>query len=136
MTYDPLSEVNDEPLTVDANVLERLRGYRLTSMLTQLPGVDMSEERERLMKNLDNLVDRLLGGIEKNPTKRWVLEQFQPSLEAVETEDTEGRDHFGMEVEMIMEILSIDSSDGLLTHYLRRHLKGAPLCPRWLIADV
>jgi hypothetical protein len=32
--------------------------------------VDVSEERERLLKNLDKLVDRLLAGIEKNPTKR------------------------------------------------------------------
>jgi hypothetical protein len=47
-----------------------------------------------------------------------VLEQFQPSLEAAESEDTEGREHFGTELEMIMEILGIDSSDGLLTHYL------------------
>lgn len=118
MTYDPLSEINDEPLSVDANVLERLRGYRLTAKLTQLPGVDITEERARLAKNLENLVDRLLGGIEKNPTKRWVLEQFQPSLESVESEDTEGRDHFGTEIEMIMDILGIDGSDGLLTHYL------------------
>lgn len=118
MTYDPLSEVIDEPLTVDANVLEQLRDYRVTSKLTQLPGVDVTEERERLVKNLEGLVDRLLGGIEKNPTKRWVLEQFQPSLEAVESEDTEGRDHFGMEIEMIMEILGVDSSDGLLSYYL------------------
>ncbi|MDN4036514.1 DUF4844 domain-containing protein [Massilia sp. YIM B02443] len=118
MTYDPLSEIIDEPLTVDARVTEQLRDYRLASKLTHLPGIDVTEERERLEKNLDNLVDRLLEGIEKNPTKRWVLAQFQPSLEAVEYEDTEGREHFGMEIELIMDILGIDSSDGLLTHYL------------------
>jgi hypothetical protein len=118
MSYDPLSEVIDEPLTVDVRVVEQLREYRLASKLPHLPGIDVTEERERLGKNLDNLVDRLLGGIEKNPTKRWVLAQFQPSLEAVEEEDTEGRDHFGIEIELILGILGIDSSDGLLTHYL------------------
>lgn len=118
MIYDPLSRIIDEPLTVDARVLEQLRDYRLASKLTHLPGIDVTEERERLEKNLDNLVDRLIEGIKKNPTKRWVLEQFQPSLEAVEYEDTEGREHFGMEIELIMEILGIDSSDGLLTRYL------------------
>jgi len=118
VTHDPLSNVIDESLAVDANVLERLRDYRLTSKLTQLPGVDVTEERERLVRNLDDLVDRLLGGIEKNPMKRWVLGQFQSSLKVVESEDTEGRDHFGREIEMIMEILGIDSSDGLLSHYL------------------
>jgi hypothetical protein len=118
MSYDPLSEVIDEPLTVDKRVLEQLREYRLASKLTHLPGIDVTEERDRLQGNLDALVDRLLCGVEQNPTKRWVLAQFQPSLKAVEGEDTEGRDHFGMEVELIMDILGIDSSDGLLTHYL------------------
>jgi len=78
----------------------------------------VTEERERLRNNLDNLVDLLIEGIEKNPTKRWVLARFQPSLAAVEYEDTEGREHFGMEIELIMDMLGIDSSDGLLTHYL------------------
>jgi len=118
MSHDPLSDVIDESLTVDADVLERLRDYRLTSKLTRLPGADVTNERERLVGNLNGLVDRLLDGIEKNPTKLWVLEQFQTSLEVVESEDTEGRDHFGTAIEMIMEILDIDSSDGLLSHYL------------------
>jgi hypothetical protein len=118
MPYDPLSEVIDEPLTVDKRSLEQLREYRLASKLTHLPGIDVTEERDRLQGNLDALVDRLLSGVEQNPTKRWVLAQFQHSLKAVQGEDTEGRDHFGMEVEMIMDILGIDGSDGLLTHYL------------------
>lgn len=118
MSYDPLSEVIDEPLTVDARVLEQLRDYRLAAKLNHLPGIDVTAERDRLGENLDNLIHRLLAGVERTPTKRWVLAQFQPSLKAVEGEDTEARDHFGMEVELIMDILGIDSSDGLLTHYL------------------
>jgi hypothetical protein len=86
--------------------------------LTHLPGVEVTEERERLARIVDALVERLLDGIAAHPTKKWVLTQFQPSLESVATEDTEGRDHFGMEVETIMDILGIDSSDGLLSYYL------------------
>jgi hypothetical protein len=118
MTYDPLSEVIDEPLTIDGNVVKELRDFRQVSKLMNLPGVDVTEERERLGKVLDQLAERLLDGIEKNRTKLWVLTQFQSSLESVEGEDTEGREHFGVEIESIMDILGIDSSDGLLPHYL------------------
>jgi len=118
MTYDPLSQVMDEPLALDAGVTEQLRAYRLAAKLAHLPGTDVTEERERLAKNLDGLVDRLIEGVEENPSKRWVLAQFQPSLEAVAYEDTEAREHFGMEIELLMDILGISSSDGLLAHYL------------------
>jgi hypothetical protein len=118
MTYDPLSEVIDESIAIDASVVEQLWTFRHAAKLTNLPGVDVTEERERLAKVLNDLVDRLLNGIEKHPTKLWVLKQFQPSLESVEGEDTEGREHFGMEIESIMEILGIESSDGLLSYYL------------------
>jgi hypothetical protein len=47
-----------------------------------------------------------------------VLTEFQTALRLVEEEDTDGRDHFGMEMENIMDILGIESSDGLLAAYL------------------
>lgn len=118
MIYEPLSEVVDEPLIVNTFVIEQLRTFRHSAKLVNLPGVNVTEERERLAKMLDDLADRLLQGIEKNPTKLWVLTQFQATLELVEGEDTEGRDHFGIEIEAIMEIFGIESSDGLLTCYL------------------
>jgi hypothetical protein len=36
----------------------------------------------------------------------------------VQSEDTEAREHFGTELERLMDILGIASSDGVLTHYL------------------
>lgn len=118
MTYDPLSEVVDEPLDIDASVLEQLRVFRSASKLQMLPGLNVDDERKRLSKILDDLIDRLLDGVVQNPTKLWVLTQFQASLALVEGEDTEARDHFGFELEQVMEILDIDSSDGLLAYYL------------------
>ena len=118
MTYNPLVEVIDAPLAIDASILNHLRDYRRRPKLVLLPGVDVTEERDRLENVLNHLVDRLIDGIEENPTKLWVLTQFQPSLESVEGEDTEAREHFGMELESVMEILGIDSSDGLLACYL------------------
>lgn len=118
MTYDPLSEVMDEPLDINSSVVTELRAFRGKEKFQHLPGVDTGKERERLSKVLDDLSDTLLQGVEANPTKLWVLTQFQKYLVLVQDEDTEGRDHFGREVEQIMDILGIESSDGLLSAYL------------------
>lgn len=118
MTYDPLCEVIDHSLTIDEPRVAQLRTFRRAPKLINLPGSNVMEERERLEGILNDLIDQLLNGIETNPTKLWVLTQFQPSLESVEGEDTEAREHFGMEIESIMDILGIDSSDGLLSFYL------------------
>jgi hypothetical protein len=61
MGYDPLTEGIDEPLTVDAAVVDGLRKFRAASKLSLLPGVDPRIERERLSKILDDLADRLTG---------------------------------------------------------------------------
>lgn len=118
MTYNPLSEVIDAPLAIDATVIKHLRDYRHVPKLDYLPGIDVTEERGRLESIVNHLVDRLIDGIEENPTKLWVLTQFQSSLESVEGEDTEAREHVGTALESVMDILGIDSSDGLLACYL------------------
>jgi hypothetical protein len=69
--------------------------------MRMLPGDDVDAERQRLSELLDTLVDRLIDGIEAHPGKRWVM-----------------REHAGMELETIMDILGIESSDGLLSCYL------------------
>jgi hypothetical protein len=88
MTYDPLSEVIDEPLSIGDGVLPSLTEFRAHEKLLHLPGVDPTLERERLLKVLNALLDDLLAGIERNPSKLWVLTQFQRALVQVESEDT------------------------------------------------
>ena len=118
MAHDPLSEVQDAPLFIVPRVLDALRAFRAASKFDDLPGLDTAEERARLTAALDGLVDRLLAGIERHPTKFWVMKQFQQTLEGLQNEDTEAREHFGMALEEIMDILGIESSDGLLAWYL------------------
>jgi hypothetical protein len=118
MSYDLLSKINDEPLAITANTLEELESLRHTEKFSDLPGYDIAEEQTRLSAVLNNLLDRLIAGIAANPTKLWVMQQFQPSLEEVEIEDTEGRERFGAYLERIMDIFDIESSDGLLSYYL------------------
>ena len=116
--HDPLDDVLDEDLIVDAGMLERLSAFRRRAKLVDLPGVDPAAERARLSDTLNDLADTLLEGLVANPTKLWAMRQFQRSLVRVENEDTEGKDHFGTYLETIMGILGIESSDGLLTFYL------------------
>jgi hypothetical protein len=116
--YDPLSDVVDEPLKIDGQVLQGLSAFRSRAKMVDLPGIDPTAERERLSGILNQLADVLLRDVEAHPSKRWVMEQFQRSLVLVEAEDTEGKEHFGSELEALMDILRIDSSDGLLTFYL------------------
>lgn len=118
MDYDPISEVIDDPLSIDSSILEELKAFLGAEKLDNLPGIDSAAEKARLSNVLNGLVDRLLCNIEANPSKLWVLTEFQKAMVLVEREDTEGREHFGMEMENIMDILGIDSSDGLLTAYL------------------
>ena len=118
MSEDPLDRVVDEPLVVDAMAMRALRDFRREEKLTLLPGVDTAEERARLCGKLNDLADVLVRGVERNPSKWWVLSQFQRVLAGMDQEDTEAREHFGMELEHVMDILGIQSSDGLLSHYL------------------
>jgi hypothetical protein len=118
MAGDPFAFVQDAPLFIVPRTLDQLRAFCDGPKLADLPGPSPSPERERLAVVLDDLGKRLLAGVEGHPTKFWVLKQFQESLEMVRDEDTEAREHFGAELERLMDILGIESSDGVLTHYL------------------
>jgi hypothetical protein len=119
MARDPMAAVKDAPLFIVPRVLAGLRAFRDGPKLADLPGVNPSPERERLAVALDDLAARLLAGVEAHPTKFWVLKQFQESLESVREEDAEAREHFAAELDRLMAILGIDSSDGLVTYYLK-----------------
>ena len=116
--FDPLALVQDQPLRITEGTLRELREFRAAEKLTRLPGIDTAAEKQRLSEVLQALVDRLVSGIEANPSKLWVMKQFQIGLQAVEQEDTEAREHFGVHLEQLMDILHIESSDGLLNFYL------------------
>lgn len=118
MAADPFEQVADAPLFVVPRMLEALRDYRAGPKLADLPGPNPSPERERMASELDRLAGALIDGIEAHPTKFWVLKQFQQSLVAVQQEDAEAREHFGNELERLLEIVGVDSSDGVVEHYL------------------
>lgn len=118
MSCDPISEVIDEPLPVSTQTIQRLSELRGSAKFTDLPGIDTTQERERLSQILNKLLDDLIAGVQNNPSKLWVMKQFQTALELVQLEATEGREDFGEYLEQVMDILNIESSDGLLGFYL------------------
>lgn len=118
MSYDPLSEIVDEPLSVSTDTVDQLQTLRTAVKFTDLPGVSTAEEQDRLSLGFNELLDRLINGISANPNKLWVMKQFQSPLESIHMEDTEGRESFGGHLEQVMDILNIESSDGLLMFYL------------------
>jgi hypothetical protein len=103
MVRDPLANVVDAPLFVVPRVLDALRAYRASAA----PGAPAA------------LADTLLAGIEAHPTKFWVMRQFRKALERVGDGDAAAGDQLGGELEKLMDILGIASSDGVLGTYRR-----------------
>jgi FKBP-type peptidyl-prolyl cis-trans isomerase (trigger factor) len=126
MARDPFAHIEDAPLFIVPRVLGALSAYRAAPTFAGLSGNDTGAERALLTAELDRLLEKLLAGIERYPTKFWVLKQFQQSLVAIENEAAEARAHFGLALEEIMEILGIESSDGLISW----HLSGLKRAPR------
>lgn len=115
--FDPISEVIDKNLVITKDTIRRLAALRKAEKFVNLPGVNIEDEKERLAYHLNGLIDKLIEGVSQNPSKLWVLKQFQVVLEATEEEDTEAQEHFATELEKIMDVLKIDSSDGLIGYY-------------------
>ena len=117
MAYDPISEISDELLVISDETWRKLLDFKNGEKFTDLPGSILGE-RKRLMEILDQLVEKLQTDLTTNPTKLWVMQQFQNALVKVESEDTEARENFASHLEEIMDILGIESSDGLLNFYV------------------
>ena len=98
MARDPLAHVVDAPLFIVPRVLDGLRAYRARAPSGLLVA----------------LADTLLAGIEAHPTKFWVLRQFQKTLEQVADEDAPACAQIHGELEQLMDVLGIRSSDGVL----------------------
>ena len=95
MNRDPLRDVVDAPLFIVPRVLERLRALR-----PALDGAALAEF-ERLRRCL-------LEGIERHPTRFWVLRQVQKAVEAVAGEDAESRQHLNTALKELLAIIGTD----------------------------
>lgn len=117
-TYDPIRDVLDEKLSISHQTIELLLEYRMAEKFVDLPGDAAVVDRPRLSAVFNELLDSLIRRITDHPSKKWVMQEFQVALKKIEIEDTECREQFGDHLAKIMDILGIESSDGLLSYYL------------------
>ena len=108
MARDPFEMVEDAPLFIVPRVLEALHAYRAAPK----PGAPVRA-------HIDALAERLLAGLERHPTKFWVLKQFRQTLDAVEGHGEAARAQVRAELERLMDILGIGSSDGVMGCHCR-----------------
>ena len=118
MHHHPISQVTDAPLSIGQSVLDHLLILRHADKFRDLPGVGTADESARLSAIMNDILDRLMAGLQANPGKLWVLTEFERGLTLVADEDTEAREHFGTVLETVMDVVGIESSDGLLAAYL------------------
>lgn len=105
-------------LSIDAQVLGALESLRKEPKFLDLPGAPAAQERRRLEPLIDALLDRIIAGVEANPTDTWILEQMTPTVEAFYLEDTEARERCVDYLARIFKILGIQSDRGAFTKFM------------------
>ena len=76
------------------------------------------DPKDRLESDLAfrRLADTLIANLPPTPSKSYVLAQFQSTLEGLPLSDTEDRERAAGYCEKIMDVLGIESSDGVLNN--------------------
>ncbi|MFN0316789.1 MAG: DUF4844 domain-containing protein [Burkholderiales bacterium] len=76
------------------------------------------QHRLHLEGAVNALVDRINAGLPNNPTKSYVLSEFNFLLNTFVSEDTEERERVCGYLEQIMDCVGIESSEGLLNNWM------------------
>ena len=77
-------------------------------------GLRPEPERRMAEAQLNDLIDQVRHGLAATPTKAFVLREFAMTLARFEPTDSEDRDRLCRYLEQIMDIVGIQSSDGML----------------------
>lgn len=99
------------------NELQEMPKFAPSSDGTYMGVIDLGERKAATL-----VVNRMIASIEKglheNPTKEFVLAQFELSLGQLELYDTEDREKACEYFENVMDAVGLESSDGLLNTWL------------------
>jgi len=113
----------DDPLHVTPDIIERLQ--KLKPELTFGPdqkgfytGVPDPADRAIGDAAFAHLVDVLVANLARHPSKKFVLQQIQIALSKFSSIDTEDRERAASYCEKIMDVLGIESSEGVLNRWL------------------
>jgi len=111
----------DQLLILAPEILQRLSVLRSEPKFSQesfYPGAPTEEIRLKAQREVNAMLDRLPAGLRESPQKSYVLSEFLEMLKAFEHEDAEEREHACTYCERVMDILGIESSDGVLNTWL------------------
>jgi hypothetical protein len=108
----------EQQLVITPDVMSELQVLRQADTFSDLPGVNVEPERERMRTALSDLLSRLIQGVEANPRKSWVIAQMKPTVARIYLEDTEARERFVEYLKQILAIFSIESTNGAFIRYL------------------
>jgi len=81
-------------------------------------GVHDAYQRARAEAVINGLIHSIENGLSKTPTKQFVLAEFGAALNTLDLTDTEDREQACCYIELIMDCVGLDSSDGLLNKWL------------------
>ena len=109
----------DHPLQLTPDRIASLNALRVAPKFTPdaarlYSGAPSESVRAECEARLNQLIDLLLGELPSNPRKEAALAAFRSALSQFETADSEERERVCSYLEQIMDILGIESSDGLL----------------------
>jgi len=105
-------------LSVNSSSVAELRSLRSEEKFQDLPGIPAEEERKRFTPLLNDLLDRIIEGVQQNPRRDWVLEQMDPFVAEFYLEDTELRERCISYLSKIFVILGIPDDDGAFKKYM------------------
>jgi hypothetical protein len=110
-------------LKLPQDVIAQLQSLRATPKfgpdLPSYTGVLDPVERQHDETAMNDLIDKIAAGIESHPNKKFVLDEFSAALKNFDrAADTEDRERVCMNIEKIMDIVGLESSDGLLNNWL------------------
>lgn len=121
LNFWSLDHMDDHSINVTAEIVQAVSTLRAEAkfhahdLYSGAPSEDIRVSAERAV---NAMLDRLLVGLRASPRKSFVLSEFMEMLKSFESEDTEEREQACGYCERVMDILHIESSDGLLNRWL------------------
>jgi hypothetical protein len=82
------------------------------------PGAPNEATRLNAQQAVDRMLDRIVAGLPKSPSKAFVLSEFQIMLDGFDSPETEEREEVCAYCERVMSLLGMERSDGLLNRWL------------------
>ena len=114
--------VKVDQLKIDEGTISSLERFRAKKKFTEntgafYPGAPDEETRLAVELIINDLASRLISGLRENPTKKYVLGEFEVTLLQLEPYDSEEADRSLLYLEEIMDVVGIRSSYGLLNKW-------------------